>query len=243
MNSGLTAELPDPPPPRDLSSPRACWSASAGPTARCCVATGSRRTADQRLVLGHESLGRVVAAPPDAPVQPGDLVVGVVRRPDPLPCPACAAGRWDFCANGQYTERGHQGPARLWGHPLAGRPGGSPSRSRTSSVTSAYSPSRAASWRRPGSRSRPSRPAGPGRARSRWWSGRGRSACWRHCSASSAATRCTCSTRSRTGRSRVWWRRSVRPTITARSATSVCGRTSSSSAPAPANSSWNWPAG
>jgi hypothetical protein len=30
----------------------------------------------------------------------------VVRRPDPLPCPACAAGQPDFCLNGQYAERG-----------------------------------------------------------------------------------------------------------------------------------------
>ena len=36
----------------------------------------------------------------------GDLVVGIVRRPDPVPCPACAAGEWDMCRNGLYTERG-----------------------------------------------------------------------------------------------------------------------------------------
>jgi threonine dehydrogenase-like Zn-dependent dehydrogenase len=63
----------------------------------------------QRLVIGHESLGRVTAAPPDAAVRPGDLVVGVVRRPDPVPCSACAADQWDFCENGQYTERGIKG--------------------------------------------------------------------------------------------------------------------------------------
>ena len=62
-----------------------------------------------RLVIGHESLGRVLEAPPDAPVRPGDLVAGVVRRPDPVPCPACAAGQADFCANGRYTERGIKG--------------------------------------------------------------------------------------------------------------------------------------
>jgi threonine dehydrogenase-like Zn-dependent dehydrogenase len=33
-------------------------------------------------------------------------VAGVVRRPDPEPCPACAAGEFDFCRNGRYTERG-----------------------------------------------------------------------------------------------------------------------------------------
>jgi len=60
----------------------------------------------QRLVIGHESLGRVEAAPADCGVKRGDLVVGIVRRPDPVPCPACAAGEWDMCRNGLYTERG-----------------------------------------------------------------------------------------------------------------------------------------
>ena len=43
------------------------------------------------LVLGHESLGRVVSAPPGSAFVPGDLVVGIVRRPDPVPCRPCAA--------------------------------------------------------------------------------------------------------------------------------------------------------
>ena len=59
-----------------------------------------------RLVIGHESLGRVVEAPPSSGLQAGDLVVGIVRRPDPVPCPNCAMGQWDFCDNGRYTERG-----------------------------------------------------------------------------------------------------------------------------------------
>jgi threonine dehydrogenase-like Zn-dependent dehydrogenase len=59
-----------------------------------------------RLVLGHESLGRVITAPPGADFEPGDLVVGVVRRPDPVPCGACAQGEFDMCRNGRYTERG-----------------------------------------------------------------------------------------------------------------------------------------
>lgn len=62
-----------------------------------------------RLVLGHESLGRVLDAPPGAGVDVGDLVVGIVRRPDPVPCECCAAGHWDFCRNGRYTERGIKG--------------------------------------------------------------------------------------------------------------------------------------
>ena len=59
-----------------------------------------------RLVLGHESLGRVVDPGPRGTLQEGDLVVGIVRRPDPVPCPNCAVGEWDMCRNGQYTERG-----------------------------------------------------------------------------------------------------------------------------------------
>ncbi len=59
-----------------------------------------------RLVLGHESLGRVIDPGPGSSFKAGDLVVGIVRRPDPVPCPNCAVGEWDMCTNGQYTERG-----------------------------------------------------------------------------------------------------------------------------------------
>lgn len=59
-----------------------------------------------RLVLGHESLGRVLEPDASGRLKKGDLVVGIVRRPDPVPCPNCAVGEWDMCRNGQYTERG-----------------------------------------------------------------------------------------------------------------------------------------
>jgi len=59
-----------------------------------------------RLVLGHESLGRVIDPGESSSLQKGDLVVGIVRRPDPVPCSNCAVGEWDMCRNGQYTERG-----------------------------------------------------------------------------------------------------------------------------------------
>jgi threonine dehydrogenase-like Zn-dependent dehydrogenase len=59
-----------------------------------------------RLVIGHESLLRVVESPASAPLRAGQLVVGIVRRPDPVPCPSCAIGEWDMCRNGRYTERG-----------------------------------------------------------------------------------------------------------------------------------------
>src|SRR5579872_2265626 len=45
---------------------------------------------ETRLVIGHESLGIVQEAPRDSGIKPGDAVVGIVRRPDPVPCPACA---------------------------------------------------------------------------------------------------------------------------------------------------------
>ncbi|WP_285244058.1 glucose 1-dehydrogenase [Pseudarthrobacter sp. fls2-241-R2A-127] len=61
------------------------------------------------LVLGHENLGRVLDAAPASGLAKGDLVVGIVRRPDPEPCKACAAGEWDMCLNGNYTEHGIKG--------------------------------------------------------------------------------------------------------------------------------------
>jgi glucose 1-dehydrogenase len=59
-----------------------------------------------RLVIGHESLGTVLEAPEDSGFTAGDLVAGIVRRPDPVPCEPCSQGEWDFCRNGRYTERG-----------------------------------------------------------------------------------------------------------------------------------------
>ncbi|KUP96992.1 glucose 1-dehydrogenase [Thermobifida cellulosilytica] len=70
---------------------------------------GAAPAGEERLVLGHESLGRVRAAPEGSGFAPGDLVVGVVRRPDPEPCGACAHGEFDACRNGRFTERGIKG--------------------------------------------------------------------------------------------------------------------------------------
>ena len=58
------------------------------------------------LVLGHESLGEVIEAPADSGLVAGDLVVGIVRRPDPVPCICCARGEWDMCRNGRFVEHG-----------------------------------------------------------------------------------------------------------------------------------------
>jgi threonine dehydrogenase-like Zn-dependent dehydrogenase len=54
------------------------------------------------LVLGHESLGRVREGAGE--FAKGDLVAGVVRRPDS--CPACADDQWDMCLTGGFVERG-----------------------------------------------------------------------------------------------------------------------------------------
>ena len=74
---------------------------------------------EERLVLGHESLGRVLSVPSGTSgFAVGDLVVGVVRRPDPVPCAACGVGQFDMCRNGRYTEHGikeiHGFGATLW---------------------------------------------------------------------------------------------------------------------------------
>jgi glucose 1-dehydrogenase len=63
----------------------------------------------ERLILGHEGLGRVEEISVAGAVQLGDLVVPMVRHPDPVPCASCAAGEWDMCRNGQYTEHGIMG--------------------------------------------------------------------------------------------------------------------------------------
>ncbi len=61
---------------------------------------------ENKLIIGHEGLGEVLEAPAGSGFRAGDLVVGIVRRPDPAPCPACAAGEWDMCRNDRFAERG-----------------------------------------------------------------------------------------------------------------------------------------
>jgi 2-desacetyl-2-hydroxyethyl bacteriochlorophyllide A dehydrogenase len=70
---------------------------------------GEAPSGTDRLVLGHESLGRVLEAPAGSGFAKGDLVVGIVRHPDPVPCANCAVGEWDMCRNGRYTEHGIKG--------------------------------------------------------------------------------------------------------------------------------------
>jgi hypothetical protein len=68
---------------------------------------GQAPQGDDQLIIGHESLGRVVE--PAGQLVAGQLVAAIVRRPDPVPCLNCAHDEWDYCLNGQYTERGIKG--------------------------------------------------------------------------------------------------------------------------------------
>jgi threonine dehydrogenase-like Zn-dependent dehydrogenase len=110
QNSARLDDIPDPPPHEGSILVRTLALGVCG-TDREIVAGlyGEAPPGTERLVLGHESFGEVIEAPPDSGFAPGDPIVGIVRRPDPVPCPACAAGEWDMCRNGRYTERGIKG--------------------------------------------------------------------------------------------------------------------------------------
>lgn len=60
------------------------------------------------LILGHEGLGEVVeVGPAVSELQPGDLVVPLVRYPCPHDyCLPCRVNRQDFCVTGDFRERG-----------------------------------------------------------------------------------------------------------------------------------------
>jgi glucose 1-dehydrogenase len=74
----------------------------------CAFEYGTPPRGSETLILGHESLGRVVEAGSGVSrVKIGDLVVPMVRRPCPhAHCVACRSGRQDFCYTGEFTERG-----------------------------------------------------------------------------------------------------------------------------------------
>src|SRR5215207_10013840 len=106
-NSARLDEVPEPPPADGAVLVRALALGVCGTDREILSgAYGLAPAGESRLVLGHESLGEVEAAPAGCGVAAGDLVVGIVRRPDPVPCSACGAGEWDMCRNGRYTERG-----------------------------------------------------------------------------------------------------------------------------------------
>jgi threonine dehydrogenase-like Zn-dependent dehydrogenase len=74
----------------------------------CDFHYGTPPPGSERLVLGHEALGEIVAVGPEVrSLAPGDLCAIMVRRPckDPV-CVACRVGRQDFCITGHFRERG-----------------------------------------------------------------------------------------------------------------------------------------
>jgi len=106
-NSASVEDVPDPPPSDGAVLVR-CLALGVCGTDREIVA-GSYGWAPPgrgRLVIGHESLGTVQDAPVNSGFKRDNLVAGIVRRPDPVPCACCAAGESDMCRNGRYTERG-----------------------------------------------------------------------------------------------------------------------------------------
>lgn len=108
--SGRLADVPDPDPGPDGALVECLEVGVCGTDQEILGGEyGEAPDGDDYLVLGHENLGRVLSAPTGAPVAEGDLVVCRVRRPDPVPCPQCAAGESDMCTNGRYTERGIKG--------------------------------------------------------------------------------------------------------------------------------------
>jgi threonine dehydrogenase-like Zn-dependent dehydrogenase len=68
---------------------------------------GAPPAGEQYLILGHEALGEVIAVGSAVTsLQPGDLVVPMVRRACAPACLSCARSRRDLCVTGNYVERG-----------------------------------------------------------------------------------------------------------------------------------------
>jgi threonine dehydrogenase-like Zn-dependent dehydrogenase len=101
-------QLPDPEPGADEASVEVVAVGVDGTDDELVSgAYGQAPDGENHLVIGHECLGRVID--PAGSLAQGQLVVPIVRRPDPVPCRNCANGEWDYCLNGLYTERGIKG--------------------------------------------------------------------------------------------------------------------------------------
>ena len=96
-----------------------CWSrrwrwASAAPTWRSCPATyGWAPPGRDRLILGHESLGRVLEAPADSGLAPGDLVAGHRPPAGPGALPQLRRRRVGHVPQRPVHRARHQGARRL----------------------------------------------------------------------------------------------------------------------------------
>jgi threonine dehydrogenase-like Zn-dependent dehydrogenase len=117
--SAAVEEVPDPPPADGAILVRGQLVGVCGTDREIAAGSYGEPPPDQaKLILGHEGLGEVLEAPAGSGFEPGDLIVGIVRRPDPAPCLACAAGEWDMCRNDGFVERGivrrHGYGSELW---------------------------------------------------------------------------------------------------------------------------------
>lgn len=110
-NSGRIAEVPAPQPVPGEVLVRVHEVGLDGTDAEILAGQyGETPPGEDHLIIGHESLGQVEETTTSAEGwSSGDWVVAIVRRPDPVPCLNCAAGEWDMCLNGLYTERGIKG--------------------------------------------------------------------------------------------------------------------------------------
>ena len=100
-------DIPEPPPAKGAMLVRSLAVGICGTDRELVEGLyGEACPGSERLVLSHESLGRVISAPAHTGFSTGDMVVGIVRHPDPVPCANCALGEWDMCRNGRFTERG-----------------------------------------------------------------------------------------------------------------------------------------
>ena len=72
----------------------------------CTFVYGEPPNGDDHLVLGHESLGRIVEVGSSVTrFKVGDLVVPSVRRPCSAPdCKPCLNDKQDYCTNGQMEK-------------------------------------------------------------------------------------------------------------------------------------------
>ncbi|HVL86743.1 MAG TPA: alcohol dehydrogenase catalytic domain-containing protein [Candidatus Thermoplasmatota archaeon] len=99
------AELPEPSPAPGQALVRTLWTGIDGTDEEVVAGEGRLPPGEGELVLGHEALGEVVAAPAGSGLAPGDLVVPLVRRGCDR-CLACAHGAPDHCETDAYVERG-----------------------------------------------------------------------------------------------------------------------------------------
>ena len=206
--------------PEPTPSPTSCWCrrsalASAAPIARSSpAATAGRPPDSERLVLGHESLGRVLQAPHGQRLcRPAIMVVGIVRRRDPRALRRRARRRVGHVPQRPLRRARHQALRWLRRRAL-------PPRARLRSQ------GRPGAWARCGVLLEPAsvlakawdhidrigqRTRSWSAADARWSPARGPSACWRRSWPRSAASISTCSIAPRTGRSRSWCGHSAAP--------------------------------